>query len=107
MKLNEAMKIIDEGWMTRKKGYRIQFEKRVDSEWVSEVFPDESENLLNSEISAWEVARRFAQATKSDSTKFREGDIVDVTVVDDLGNPVKFYGTNQPRVLNKRETVSS
>lgn len=105
MKLKEGMKTIDEGWIRRKKGYRIQFEKRVGDEWVSEVFPDDSEKLLNSEISAWEVARRFAQATKSDGTEFREGDTVNITVVDDLGNPVKFYGTNQPRVLNKRETV--
>ncbi len=58
---------------------------------------------MTSEISAWELARRFAEATKSDSPVISEGDIINIYVVDDLDNPVSFYSTNQPKVFNRKE----
>jgi len=46
---------------------------------------------------AWELARRFAEATGE-----AEGDISSITVVDHTGSPVNFYGTDAIRVLNPR-----
>jgi len=102
MKLKDAMKVIDEGWIRKKKGYRICFQKRAGSEWVKDMFPGENEKPLTSDVSAWELARRFAQAKKPDDSEIQEGEIVNISVVDDMGNPVNFYGTNKPRVLNQR-----
>jgi hypothetical protein len=103
MKLKAAMKNIDEGWIRRRKGYRISFERRVGDDWVSECFPEEMEKPLSSDVSAWELARRFAQANRPDGPELEEGAVVNISVVDDLGHPVNFYGTNKHRVLNKRE----
>ena len=58
---------------------------------------------ITSEISMWELARRFAEATKSEGLEANDGDIANIYVVDDLGNPVNFYATNQPKIFNYRE----
>jgi hypothetical protein len=39
-------------------------------------------------------------ATKSDSPEIKSGDFVNITVVDDKGNPVKYYATNEFEVFN-------
>ena len=103
MKLKDAMKNIDQGWIRRRKGYRVSFERRVGDGWVSECFPEEKEKPMSSDVSAWELARRFAQANRPDGTELEEGAVVNISVVDDLGQPVNFYGTNKPQVLNRRE----
>ena len=51
---------------------------------------------------AWELARRFAEATRRKAAGEAEGDISDITVVDAKGSPVRFYGTNAIRVFNPR-----
>ena len=103
MKLTDAMKIIDDGWVRRLKGYRVRFQKKEGAKWVTDYFPGQKAKPITSEISTWELARRFAEATASDNSETIEGEIVNIYVVDDLGNPVTFYGTNQPRILNYRE----
>ncbi len=100
MKLKEALKVVKGDWVRRRKGFRVRFEKRVNSQWIVDYFPDEEEKLIQSEIAAWETARKFAEATKSDSPEVKDGDIVNIYVVDDLDNPIKFYGTNKLHVLN-------
>jgi hypothetical protein len=57
-------------------------------------------------VVAWRLAWKLSQAGKSNQDEISEGDMVNIYVVDDLGNPIRFYGTNQPMVLNKREAVS-
>ncbi|MBL7175099.1 MAG: hypothetical protein ISS66_04665 [Desulfobacteraceae bacterium] len=103
MKLTEAMKMIDDGWVRRLKGFRVHFQRREGSQWVTDYFPDEKAKPITSDISMWELARRFAETVESDSPEPKEGDIVNIYVVDDLGNPVKFYATNKPHILNYRE----
>jgi hypothetical protein len=104
MKLKKAMKTIDEGWVRRQKGYRIQFQKKVDSEWITDCFPDPEEKPLTSDISAWELARRFSEAARNRDEEPAEPEMINIHVVDDLGNPVRFYGTNELTVYNKRDT---
>jgi hypothetical protein len=103
MKLSEAIKTIDLRWVRKRKGFRVQFQKRINSELVTEVVPNEEEKLLDSEVAAWRLAWELSEATKSDSTEPGDGDMVNICVVDDLGNPVAFYGTNLPRILNAYE----
>jgi hypothetical protein len=97
------MKIIDGGWVRRLKGFRVHFQKHIDSEWVTDYFPGEEDKPLTSEISAWELARRFAEATKSNGPEIAESDSFNIYIVDDLGNPVLFYGTNEPKILNPKD----
>ncbi len=102
MHLKEAMQMIGAGWIQRPKGFRVRFDRRHEGQWVSESFPSEGESLFNSDVMAWELARRFAEATGKTTTQESEGDISEITVVDHTGTPVKFYGTDAVRVLKPR-----
>jgi hypothetical protein len=105
MDLKEAMQMISAGWIQRPKGFRVRFERRQGDQWISDSFPSEGEALLTSDIMAWELARRFAEATRMEVTEEAEGGISSITVVDHTGTPVKFYGTDAIRVLNPRTKV--
>jgi hypothetical protein len=100
MKLKEASKVIKDGWVRKRKGFRIRFEKREEDRWVEDFFPDKEESAIKSEVAAWEYARRFAQSTRADRPEEKPGATVNVYVVDDLGKAVPFYATNQSMVMN-------
>jgi hypothetical protein len=100
MKLKEAASIIKDGWVRKRKGFRVRFEKQVAGQWVEDFFPDKEESSIKSEVAVWEYARRFALATRTDRSEGTEGAMVNISVVDDLGDTVRFYATNQFRVLN-------
>ena len=100
MKLVEAMKAIDEGWVRRLKGYRVHFQKWEDNQWVSDFFPGEKAKPMTSEVSAWELARRFSAAGEPSDGEARAGEVINVYVVDDHGNRVKFYGPDPDLVFN-------
>lgn len=102
MELKEAMKRIGAGWVARPKGFRVRFERRQGETWVPDAFPSEGEALLTSDVMAWELARRFAEATRKGTPGEAEGDIAGITVVDEKGRPMMFYGTGAARVLNPR-----
>lgn len=82
----------------------MHFQKKVDSEWVVEYVPGEEEKPLDSDVVAWRLAWKLSQAGKSDTSEMNEGDIINIYVVDDSGNPIKFYGTNELTVLSEFET---
>ena len=104
MKVNEALKLIDEGWVKKPKGFRVHFQKMVGSEWITDFVPGEEEKPLDSDVVAWRLAWKLSQAGKSNASEISEGDIINIYVVDDSGNPVRFYGTNELTVLNVCET---
>lgn len=104
MKINEALKVIDEGWVRKPKGFRVHFQKHVNSEWVTEYSPGEKDKALDSDVVAWRLAWKLSEATKSDKTEIGEGDLVNIYVVDDLGHPIKYYASNQFELFNSRET---
>ncbi len=103
MKTLDAMKIIDDGWIRRLKGFRVHFHAWRSNQWEIDCFPGEKAKPLTSEVSAWELARRFAEAGIPDSNSLKEGDTANIHVVDDMDNRVKFYGSGHFLVLNKME----
>jgi len=90
------------GWIQGPKGFRVRFERRQGDQWIPDVFPSEGEPFLTSDVMVWELARRFAEATRNREIGEADGDISSITVVDDKGSPVRFYGTDAIRVLNPR-----
>ena len=102
MKLKEAANIIKSGWVRKRKGFRIRFEKRVEGGWEEDFFPDKKEPPIKSEVAAWEYARRFALSTRLERPGEESGATVNIFVVDDLGCAVPFYGTNALKVLNPK-----
>ncbi len=103
MKVNEALKVIDDGWVRKPKGFRVHFQKQVDSEWVTEYAPGEKEKALDSDVVAWRLAWKLSEARKSDKSENDDGDLVNIYIVDDLGHPIKYYASNQFEVFNRRE----
>ena len=103
MKVAEALKIIDKDWIKKPKGFRVHFQKKVESELITDYVPNEKDKPMESDVIAWRLAWKLSEATKSDKPEINDGDFVNIYVVDDSGNPVKFYGTNQLKIYNARD----
>ena len=103
MKTKEALKIIDERWVKKRKGFRVHFQKMVNAELKTDYIPPEEAKPLDSDVLAWRLAWKLAESTKTDSPEMSDGDVINVYVVDEEGNPVNYYATNQPEVFNARD----
>jgi hypothetical protein len=102
MDTKEAMKIIDEGWVRKRKGYRIHFQTEANSEFITDYTPGTEKKALDSDVLAWRLAWKLSRVTKSDATGSSDGGFVNIYVVDELGEPVNHYATGQPKVYNAR-----
>ena len=102
MKTKDALKFIDEGWIRKPKGFRVHFQKKVNSDLITDYIPDEDVKPLESDVVTWRLAWKLSEVTKSDNPEMADGEMVNIYVVDDLGNPIPFYGTNEFEILNKR-----
>jgi hypothetical protein len=105
MKVSEALNVIDAGWVRKAKGFRVQYDKWNGSAWVTEFSPDEDKTPLNSDVVAWRLAWKLAQATVPDTQEIEEGQLANLHVIDDLGHPIKYYATNRFERFNEREKV--
>jgi hypothetical protein len=103
MKVSDALKVIDDCWVKKPKGFRVHFQKQEVSEWVTEYSPGEQEKPLDSDVVAWRLAWKLAEASKSNMPENAESALVNIYVVDDLGNPIKYYASNQFDVFNPME----
>jgi hypothetical protein len=101
MKSAEAYKIIDE-WCTKKRtGFRVHFQREIDSEIITDYFPDMDDGPWLSEIAIWRMAWKLAESKKSDTPDINAGDLVNIYVIEDGGNPIKYYATNRFKVFNQ------
>jgi hypothetical protein len=103
MKTKEALKIVDEGWVKKRKGFRVHFQQMVNSELITDYVPPQEVKPLDSDVGAWRLAWKLSETTKTDSTEISDGDLINVYVVDEEGNPVNYYATNQPEIFNARD----
>jgi hypothetical protein len=100
MKITESLKIIDKGWVNKPKGFRVHFQKRVNSDWITDYVPGQKEKLLDSDVVAWRLAWKLSVAANPDNTEKSGEDIANIYVVDDSGNPIRYYRTNQLKIYN-------
>lgn len=107
MKTKKAMEIIDKGWLKKPKGFRVHFQKIVDSEPVKDYVPDMEDKPLTSDVVAWRLAWKLSEATQSEDPAIKDGDIVNICVVDDDGEPVMFYGTGRVEIYRPYPKASS
>ena len=103
MKISEGLKVIEKGWIIKPKGYRVKYQKLVNSQLITEYSPDLEDKALDSDVVAWRYAWKLYVATKSDSTEISDGELINISVVDDSDKPVKYYATNQLEVFNRKE----
>ena len=102
MKVKEAVKIVDEFWVKKRGGYRVRFQKLENSEIVTDYCPEEGDKPMDSDVAAWRLAWTLAQASSRQGDRVEEGELVNVCVVDDTGEPVTYYATNALEVFNPK-----
>ena len=102
MKVGKSLKIVDQKWVRKSKGYRVCFQQKVNSELVTDNCPGLDDAPLDSDVTTWRLAWKLAFSTQTDGDDIAEDELVNVHVVDDLGNPVTYYATNEANVFNPK-----
>jgi len=103
MKLAQGLKVIKDGWVTKPKGFRVRYQKRVDSKIVTEYSPRLEDAVLDSDVTTWRYAWKLFQATQGVSGEIAEDELVNITVVDELDNPVIYYVTGKKEIFNMKK----
>ncbi|RLC17808.1 MAG: hypothetical protein DRH93_17255 [Deltaproteobacteria bacterium] len=103
MKLAEGLKVIEKGWIVKPKGFRVRYQKRVDSKIVTEYSPRLEDAALDSDVTTWRYAWKLFQATQTVPGEIAEDELVNITVVDELDNPVIYYVTGEKETFNMKD----
>jgi hypothetical protein len=103
MNIKELLQVVDKGWIKKPKGFRVHFQKMVDGQLATEYLPEPEQAPFGSDVVAWRSAWKLCQATQTDLDDIREGDIVNIYVIDDAGNRIRYYATQQFKVYNLYE----
>lgn len=102
MKLTQGLKIIAKGWIEKPKGFRVRYQKQIDSKLVTEYSPGLDNSLLDSDVTTWRYAWKLFMATKAESSDISPDELVNITVVDDSDRQVAYYVTGKPETFNKK-----
>lgn len=102
MQIAEGLKIIETGWIRKPRGFRVQYQKLVDGQLVTELSPPEDKSVLDSDVVAWRYAWKLFMATRSDSADIQEGELVNIQVVNEVNEQVKYYATDAFEVFNRK-----
>ena len=99
MKMNDATSMVEKGWIRKPKGFRVRFQKKIDDEIMTDYAPGIDEKPLESDVVAWRLAWKLAQVQEGGFEEFRDENLFNILVVDDLDNPVNHYGTGKPEIF--------
>ena len=100
MNITEALKIIDDNWIAKPKGFRVCMQRREGSEWVTDYSPDENVAPLDSDVTTWRLAWKLANSTPLRESEPQEGDLANIFVVDQDNNPIDYYATGEKDIFN-------
>ncbi len=103
MKLAQGLKVIKNGWVAKPKGFRVRYQKRVDSKIVTEYSPRLEDAALDSDVTTWRYAWKLFQATRAVPGKIAEDELVNITVVDELDTPAIYYVTGEKEIFNMKK----
>lgn len=102
MKVGALLKIVDAGWVRKKKGYRVYFESLRGDTVTPDLLPGENEAPFASDVVAWRSAWKLSRSNAPDNTELDGAELINITVVDDGGTPVPYYATGRYTIYNKR-----
>jgi hypothetical protein len=102
MEITEGLKIIDAGWIQKPNGFRVKYQKLVDGQLVTEVSPPEKKAGLDSDVVAWRYAWKLFMATRSEEKDIQNDELVNIHVVNDSDERVKYYATNDFDMFNPK-----
>lgn len=104
MKIAEGLRIIQNGWIRKPKGFRVRFHQQTATGFEVAYSPPLEDAPLNSDVTAWRYAWKLWQATQAEAQAGRLGELYNIVVVDDLDHPVRFYGTGELDTYNPYPT---
>ena len=99
MKQADLLKPGDQAWIRKRKGFRVRSWQLVEEVRTEVLMPSESELPMDSELAAWRVAFKLSQ--NADVTADGLPVFINITVVDDLGEPISYYVTGQIQIFNE------
>lgn len=102
MEITEGLKIIDAGWVQKPKGFRVKYQKLVDGQLVTELSPPEGKAGLDSDVVAWRYAWKLFMATRSEEEDIQADELVNIHVVNDADQKVKYYATGEFDTFNPK-----
>jgi len=102
MKIAQGIKIIEKGWVVKPSEFRVKYEKNVDSKLVTEYSPGLEDAALDSDVTAWRYAWKLFMATKTPTGEIGEDELVNITVVDEMDNPVIYYVKGTEKIFNPK-----
>jgi hypothetical protein len=101
MKIAEGLKIIENGWIRKPKGFRVRFQRQTVSGVEDGLSPPAKAAPLNSDVTAWRYAWKLAQSTPLGPDTPQEGDLLNIVVVDQDNQPIRYYATGEKEIFNK------
>ena len=102
MKIADGLKLIENGWIRKPKGFRVRFDRQTEAGMEAVLSPPPEAALLNSDVTAWRYAWKLWQATRAAAETGDPGALYNITVVDDQERPFRFYGTGEVETYNPK-----
>ena len=81
MKITEAIKIIDDNWIEKPKGFRVCMQRREGSEWVNDYSPGEKAAPLDSDVTTWRLAWKLAEAGRPEEKDGKKQEVLEGRLV--------------------------
>lgn len=100
MKIADGLKLIENGWIRKPKGFRVRFHRQTEAGIEAVLSPPPEAAPLNSDVTAWRYAWKLWQATRAAAETGEPGALYNITVVDDQDLPFRFYGTGDFETYN-------
>ena len=102
MKIADGLKLIENGWIRKPKGFRVRFHRQTEGGVEAGFSPPPEAAPLNSDVTAWRYAWKLWQATRVAAEAGESGALYNITVVDDQDLPFRFYGTGECETYNPK-----
>ena len=102
MKIAEGLKLIENGWIRKPKGFRVRFHQQTEAGIEAGLSPPPEAAPLNSDVTAWRYAWKLWQATRAAAETGDPGALYNITVVDDQDRPFRFYGSGDFETYNPK-----
>ena len=102
MKIAAGLKLIEEGWIRKPKGFRVRFDQQTENGIEVGFSPPLDAAPLTSDVTTWRYAWKLWQATREKAQTGATGALYNITVVDDQDCPTRFYGSGEYETYNPR-----
>lgn len=100
MEISDGLKIIENGWIRKPSGFRVIYQKQMETGVEKGYSPSLEAAPLNSDVTAWRYAWKLGQSTQTEAKAGAPGAFYNITVVDDQDRPIRFYGTGDFETYN-------